>query len=105
MTDVFLLLREPWDYDIYSQGSAFVITVVFSEYNLHSQMDVFRSFILSKETLIQYGEGGNLSALANKIRETSHRHIWNEVKPHVFISGKDTVAKYEDSIALIASIC
>ncbi|AUV01407.1 hypothetical protein AAIG33_09145 [Phytobacter ursingii] len=105
MADVFLLLREPWDYDIYSQGSAFVITVVFSEYNLHSQMDVFRSFILSKETLIQYGEGGNLSALANKVRETWHLHIWKEVKPHIFIAGKDTVAKYKDSMTLIASVC
>ncbi|QOV70675.1 hypothetical protein [Citrobacter sp. BDA59-3] len=105
MTDMFLLLRESWDYDIYSQGSTLVITVVFSEYNLHSQMDVFRSFTISKETLIQYEESGNFKALANKIRESWHRHIWNELKPHIFISGKDTVAKYKDSMTLIASVC
>lgn len=104
MNNLTLLYRAPWDFDLYLKDDSFIMTVVFSEYNNFSQMEVFRSFSIQKETLIQHDKLGNLAELAKEIRETYDNNIWTEIKPHVFISGKGTVAKYNDPMMPLGSI-
>ena len=104
MNNLTLLYRAPWNFDLYLKDNLFIMTVVFSACNNFSQMEVFRSFSIQKEILIQYDKPGNLAELAKEIRETYDNNIWTEIKPHVFISGKGTVAKYNDPMILLGSV-
>lgn len=99
-----LLYRAPWDFDLYLKDDLFIMTVVFSEYNNFSQMEVFRSFSIQREIFIQYDKPENLAELAKEIRETYDNNVWTEIKPHVFMSGKGTVAKYNDPMIFLGSI-
>lgn len=98
---MILLFRATWDFDLYKNDKTHVITIVFSEYNNYCQLDVLRSFQLTHNDLINIRTYSDLSTLAETIRTAYPNNRQVEIKPYIFITGKNIVQNTQILVTLL----
>ncbi|EMO2122192.1 hypothetical protein RJ491_005424 [Pluralibacter gergoviae] len=84
-----MIFRQVWSFDLYRVGDEYILTVIFSEHNHYAQMDILRSFKMKKDLLIKIYSFQDFLKVADEIRNNYPVIIYDEVNPHVFISGKN----------------
>ncbi|WP_345830333.1 hypothetical protein AAGR22_03605 [Erwinia sp. HDF1-3R] len=94
MNDVILLYGKKWEFDFYKSGDDFIITIVFSEYNNFSQMDVFRSFRLSDDEIQKLCFCSDVELLAGELKKEYPNNKDKEIIPYLLLPARKSVMKY-----------
>lgn len=96
MSDLTLLYGKKWFFDFYKVNEDFIITIVFSEYNNVSQMDVLRSFKLSKDEISKLYFCRDVEILADEIKKIYPKNKDKEVIPYIFLPARKSIMKYSN---------